>query len=67
MSTAQQPQRFTERAPYRDASDIDYPQENVDGQLHAYRCKACKLTTTTINGRLENHKPDCAYRLSKAR
>ena len=42
---------------------IDYPQEHVEGQAHRYRCAFCKLETTHINGRLEGHAADCAYRL----
>lgn len=42
---------------------IDYPQEHIEGQAHSYRCAYCKVTTTTINGNLEGHLPDCAYRL----
>ncbi len=52
-------------APYRDAFDIEYPQENLEGQMYVYRCKFCKKLTTDINGRLENHAPDCEYRLSR--
>lgn len=53
-------------APYKDAFDIGYPQENVEGQMYVHRCKFCKRLTTEINGLLENHAPDCEYRLSKA-
>jgi hypothetical protein len=41
---------------------IDYPQESFEGQMHRYRCAICKVETTTINGRLEGHLPDCEYR-----
>lgn len=53
---------FYERAPYAQAFDIGYPQENLEGELHRYRCRHCKRLTTDINGRLENHAEDCAYR-----
>ncbi len=54
-------------APYQDAFDIEYPQENLEGEMYKYRCKSCKIITTDINGRLENHAADCAYRLQRAR
>ena len=54
-------------APYRDAFDIEYPQENLEGQMYVYRCKSCKKLTTEINGRLDNHSPECAYRLSRVK
>jgi hypothetical protein len=59
-------ENFTSRAPYKDVFDIGYPQEEVEGQTNVYRCKYCRRITTDINGRLENHAPDCEYRLSKA-
>lgn len=52
--------------PYRQAFDINYPQENLEGEMYKYRCKSCKRLTTDINGLLENHAPDCAYRLAHA-
>lgn len=55
---------FYASKPYRDAFDIEYPQENLEGQMYVYRCKFCKKLTTEINGRVENHAPDCEYRLS---
>ncbi len=58
--------QFYATAPYKDAFDIEYPQENLEGQMYVYRCKSCKRLTTEINGRLENHASDCAYRLSRA-
>jgi hypothetical protein len=54
-------------SPYRDAFDIEYPQENLEGEMYKYRCKFCKKLTTEINGRLENHADDCAYRLERMR
>jgi hypothetical protein len=52
-------------APYKEAFDIGYPQENVEGQMYVHRCKFCKKLTTEINGLVENHAPDCEYRLTK--
>ncbi len=56
---------FYRQAPYTEAFDIEYPQEPVEGKMNTYRCKSCKLITTEINGRLENHKADCEYRLQR--
>jgi len=42
---------------------IDYPQENLEGHMHNYRCAYCKVETTTINGKLEGHLPSCEYRI----
>lgn len=58
---------FYEREPYVEAFDIQYPQENLEGEMYKYRCRHCKRLTTDINGRLENHAEDCAYRMSKRR
>ena len=44
---------------------IDYPQEHQGEALHAYQCKHCKIDTVKINGLLENHLPDCVYRIEK--
>ncbi len=60
-------ENYYETAPYHEAFDIEYPQENLEGEMYQYRCKSCKILTTEINGRLENHAPDCAYRLSRTR
>jgi hypothetical protein len=46
---------------------IDYPQEHLEGQAHTYRCVYCKVVTTKINGSLQGHLPDCAYRLKLER
>ena len=59
------PTDFKTRFPYKDAFDIDYPQEEVPGQSHVHRCRYCKVLTTQINGRLENHEPTCEYRMRK--
>jgi hypothetical protein len=56
---------FYEREPYSNAFDIDYPQENLEGEMHKYRCRHCKRSTTDINGLLANHAADCAYRQAR--
>jgi hypothetical protein len=58
---------FYERTPYAEAFDVGYPQENLEGEMYKYRCKHCKKLTTEINGRLENHAPDCEYRIERIR
>ena len=55
--------RFYARAPYAEAFDIEYPQENVEGEMYKYRCRYCKRLTTEINGRLDGHALDCTYRV----
>jgi DNA-directed RNA polymerase subunit RPC12/RpoP len=60
------PDEYYATPPYKDAFDIGYPQENLEGEMHKYRCKHCKKLTTEINGLLDNHAPDCAYRLQQA-
>jgi len=62
---AEATETFYERAPYAEAFDIDYPQENLEGEMYKYRCKSCKRLTTDINGRVENHAEDCEYRRAK--
>ncbi|AWW48070.1 hypothetical protein DPM17_05100 [Polynucleobacter paneuropaeus] len=42
---------------------IDYPQEKIEGHLHAYQCAFCKIPTTEIFGLLVNHGKDCSYRI----
>jgi len=67
MSTASpKAENYYETAPYKEAFDIGYPQENLEGQMYQYRCKFCKRLTTDINGRVENHAADCEYRLKMA-
>ncbi len=61
----QQAGYFYTSTPYQEAFDIDYPQENLEGEMYKYRCKSCKILTTDINGRLENHAQDCAYRMGR--
>ena len=56
---------FYLRSPYAEGFDIDYPQENIEGEMYKYRCRHCKRLTTDINGRLENHAEDCEYRLAR--
>jgi DNA-directed RNA polymerase subunit RPC12/RpoP len=56
---------FYASSPYKDAFDIEYPQENLEGEMYKYRCKFCKKLTTDINGLLENHAEDCEYRLQQ--
>ena len=65
MKKSYDPTSFKSRSPYKDAFDIDYPQEEVPGQSHVHRCKYCKVLTTKINGRLEYHEPTREYRLRK--
>jgi DNA-directed RNA polymerase subunit RPC12/RpoP len=66
MSTeSPQAENYYVTLPYQTAFDIAYPQENLEGQMYLYRCKSCKKLTTDINGRLENHADDCAYRLQQ--
>ena len=43
---------------------IDYPQDS-DLKTHMHVCKFCYISTTIINGLLENHEPFCEYRLNK--
>lgn len=63
--TPQPAATFYTRSPYAEAFDIGYPQENVEGEMYKYRCVYCKRLTTDINGRLENHAEDCAYRIAR--
>lgn len=56
---------FYNQSPYKEAFDIVYPQENLEGEMYKYRCKSCKKLTTDINGRVENHEADCEYRLQR--
>ena len=66
MATESTPaESFYARSPYDEAFDIDYPQENLEGEMYKYRCRSCKKLTTEINGRLENHADDCEYRLRR--
>ncbi len=53
---------FYASAPYKDAFDIAYPQENREGEMDKYRGKCSKRPATAGNGQLENHAVDCTYR-----
>jgi DNA-directed RNA polymerase subunit RPC12/RpoP len=64
-SPSPKPGNYYVSSPYSSAFDIEYPQENLEGEMYKYRCKYCKKLTTDINGRVENHAPDCEYRLQK--
>jgi hypothetical protein len=46
---------------------IDYPQEKIAEYQHSYRCAYCKIPTTIIFGLLQNHSPDCQYRLDQSK
>ena len=63
MKETPEPDYFYSRSPYKEAFDIECPQEAVEGEMYKYRCKFCKILTTVINGRLDNHAKDCEYRL----
>ncbi len=54
---------FYSRSPYKEAFDIEFAQEQLEGEMYKYRCKSCKVLTTDINGRLENHGDGCEYKL----
>jgi len=56
---------FYSRSPYKEAFDIEFPNEPLPGKMYEYRCLHCKLLTTTINGLLENHRDDCEYKVMK--
>lgn len=63
MKASPESDYFYRRSPYKEAFDIEFPQEHLEGEMYKYRCKHCKVLTTDINGRLENHGQDCEYRL----
>jgi hypothetical protein len=65
-SATPQAGNYYESSPYQEAFDIEYPQENLEGEMYKYRCKFCKKLTTDINGRVENHAENCEYRLKRA-
>ena len=44
---------------------IDFPQERIVEGVNNYQCSLCKVSTLKINGFLENHKENCAYRMEK--
>ncbi len=64
-SPSQPAEAYYHTAPYQDAFDINYPQENLEGEMYKYRCACCKILTTDINGLVGNHAQDCSYRLSR--
>ncbi|MBV5346750.1 hypothetical protein JZU46_00750 [bacterium] len=43
----------------------DYENEPIGGGNPYYMCVHCKRSDPEINGRLEGHTKDCAYRLEK--
>lgn len=45
----------------------DYPKERLDplGSNEDLVCFFCKKTEKAIDGKLENHSPDCKWRLKK--
>lgn len=43
----------------------DYETEPIGGGNPYYRCVHCKMSDPAINGRLEGHRSECAYRLAK--
>lgn len=43
----------------------DYDNEPIGGGNPYWRCVHCKRSDPEINGRLEGHDPDCAYRQMK--
>lgn len=65
MKVLPEPNYFYSRSPYKEAFDIEFPQEPLDGEMYKYRCKYCRVLTTIIDGRLENHGPGCEYRLRR--
>ena len=67
MTKISDSENFTSRPPYKEAFDIGYPQEPVEGVMNVYCCKSCRRLTTEINGLLENHAPNCEYRLEKTK
>ena len=48
-----------------DYSHHDYPTEPIGGGNPYHRCKLCAKSVPAINGRIEGHLKDCAYRLFK--
>jgi hypothetical protein len=45
--------------------DFDYPNEPIGGGNPYYCCKYCKVSDPQINGKLENHRTWCEYRIIK--
>ena len=65
MTKAPESSLFYSRSPYKEAFDIEFPNEQLPGEMYKYRCKYCKVLTTDINGLLENHKEGCEYKVLK--
>ena len=42
---------------------FDYPSEPIGGSNPYQRCADCKVSAPEINGKLENHLPDCEWRI----
>ena len=53
MTKAPESSLFYSRSPYKEAFDIEFPNEQLPGEMYKYRCKYCKVLTTDINGLLE--------------
>jgi hypothetical protein len=43
----------------------DYPSKPIGGGNPYYACSHCGRSDPEINGRLEGHEPNCAYRIAK--
>lgn len=44
-------------------SGFDYPSEPIGGGNPYQRCVYCKRSAPEINGMVENHYPDCEWRI----
>ena len=42
---------------------FDYPTEPIGDGNPYYRCSSCKRSAPEINGKLENHRNDCEWRI----
>ena len=42
---------------------FDYPSEPIGGSNPYRRCSDCKRSAPEINGKIENHYSDCAWRI----
>lgn len=43
----------------------DYPNEPIGRGNPYYRCSLCGISDPQINGKIENHRPECLYRQAK--
>ena len=43
----------------------DYPNEPIGGGNPYYCCSHCKVSDPQINGKIENHRDWCEYRIEK--